>query len=50
MVYLDFRYYLMYNSIDLLVSHHYRLDAVDFNDLQDLELEDFEKQVGEQGK
>jgi hypothetical protein len=33
-----------------LFEYHYRLDIVDFNNLQDLELEDFEQQAGEQGK
>ena len=43
----------MYCSIYLfvlLVSGRYRLDAVDFDNFQDLELEDFEQQAGEQGK
>jgi hypothetical protein len=33
-----------------LVSGRYRLDIVDFDNLQDLEPEDFEQQEGEQGK
>jgi hypothetical protein len=31
----------------LLISDHYHLDVVDFNNLQDLELEEFEQQAGE---
>ena len=34
----------------LLVSGRYRLDAVDLDNLQDLEPKDFEQQAGEQGK
>jgi hypothetical protein len=34
----------------LLISGHYHLNAVDFNNLQDLEEKDFEQQVGQQGK
>jgi hypothetical protein len=34
----------------LLVSGRYHLDAVDFNNLQDLEVEEFEQQAGEEGK
>jgi hypothetical protein len=34
----------------LLVSGRYRLDIIDFDNLQDLEPEDFEQQEGEQGK
>jgi hypothetical protein len=34
----------------LLVSGHYRLNVVDFNKLQDPEQEEFEQQVGEEGK
>jgi hypothetical protein len=34
----------------LLVFSRYRIDAADFNDLQELKSEDFEHRVGEQGK
>jgi hypothetical protein len=34
----------------LLVFDHYRLDVVDFNNLQDLEPEEFVQQAGEEGK
>jgi hypothetical protein len=34
----------------LLIAGRYCLDVADFNDLQDLELEDFEKQAGKQVK
>jgi hypothetical protein len=34
----------------LYVYIRYRLDVVDFDNLQDLEEQDFEKQVGEHGK
>jgi hypothetical protein len=33
----------------LFVFDRYRLDAIDFDNLQDLELEDLEQQVVEQG-
>jgi hypothetical protein len=42
-------YYFIYFLV-LLVSDRYHLDAIDFDNLQDLELEDFEQQAGEQGK
>jgi hypothetical protein len=34
----------------LLVSGRYRLDTIDFNNLQDIELEEFEQQAGEEVK
>jgi hypothetical protein len=49
---LDIRYFLIYFFIYLLVLlifGRYRLDAIDFNNLQDLEPEEFEQQVGEDG-
>jgi hypothetical protein len=42
--------YCLIYLLALLVSSHYQLDAVNFNDLQDLEPEDFEQREGEQGK
>jgi hypothetical protein len=50
---LDIRYFLIYFFIYLLVLlifGRYRLDAIDFNNLQDLKPEEFEQQVGEDGK
>jgi hypothetical protein len=42
--------YSFINLLVLLVFGYYRLDAIDFNNLQDLESEDFEQQAGEKGK
>jgi hypothetical protein len=42
-------YYCIHYLV-LLVFDRYRLDIADFNNLQDLEPEDFEQQAGEQGK
>jgi hypothetical protein len=53
MVCIDFRYYFKYFlfiCFVLLVFGRYHLDAVDFDNLQDLEEQDFEQQAGEQGK
>jgi hypothetical protein len=43
-------YTVLFIFFVLLVFGHYRLDAMDFDSLQDLERENFEKQAGEQGK
>jgi hypothetical protein len=45
MVFLGFRYCLRYSFIDCFRS--LLLGAVDFENLQDLEDQDFEQQVGE---
>jgi hypothetical protein len=53
MDYLDFWYCVIYCFIYLLVLlifGRYHLNTADFNNLQDLEPEVFEKQVGEEGK
>jgi hypothetical protein len=42
--------YCLIYIIVLLVSGCYRLDVVDFNNLQDLEPEEFEQQAREEGK
>jgi hypothetical protein len=54
MVCLDFRYCLIYCFIYFffvfLVSDRYRLDVVDFDNLQYLKPVDFEQHAGEKGK
>jgi hypothetical protein len=41
---------LFYLFLVLLISGHYYLDAVNFENHQDLQEEDFEQQAGNQGK